>query len=219
MKKPSLRGVAFLAVLCCVAVGVASASSVNLVSKFSGSPITPTTVVNVDEPFPTAGDAYCSFTNGCGTIPSGGGTGFQWTAGDYVISSIFVLPTNSVTDLTANWNFQDFLGGGNTETWYVYVNGVAVAQAILPDDAYNGDILNVSGTVNFAGIGPVGGGYQVELVLQNTVPFGGGSVSWLDGGITGLSYNQTTVPEPSSMLLLGSGVIGLAGLMRRKLGK
>jgi hypothetical protein len=215
MKKPSLRSVAFLAVLCCLVVGMASASNISSLSKFSISPATPATVVNV--PFPTAGDAYCSATNGCGTIPAGGQTAFQWTAGDFVISSIFVLPTSSVTDLTANWNFQDFLGGGNTETWFVFVNGVAVAQATLPDDAYNGDILNVSGTVNFAGIAPVAGGYQVELVLQNTVPFGGGSVAWLDGGITGLSY--TSVPEPSSMMLLGSGVIGLAGLLRRKLGK
>jgi len=219
MKKPSLRSVAFLAVLCCLAVGMASATNINLVSKFSVSPYTSATTVNVNVPFPTAGDAYCSATNGCGTIPAGGGTDFQWTAGDFVTSSIFVLATNSVTDLTANWNFQDFLGGGNTETWYVYVNSVLVAQAVLPDDAYNGDILNVSGTVNFAGIGPVSGGYQVELVLQNTVPFGGGSVSWLDGGITGLSYNVNPVPEPSSMLLLGSGVIGLAGLLRRKSGK
>ncbi len=38
--------------------------------------------------------------------------------------------------------------------------------------------LTVTGTVNFAGIAPVAGGYQVELVLQNTVPFGGGSVAW-----------------------------------------
>ncbi len=71
----------------------------------------------------------------------------------------------------------------------------------------------VTGTVNFADIAPVAGGYQVELVLQNTVPFGGGSVAWLDGGITGLSYT----PEPGSMVLFGSGVIGLAGLLRRKL--
>jgi hypothetical protein len=121
-----------------------------------------------------------------------------------------------VTDLEANWFVQDFLGGGNTETWFAYVNGVAVAQVTLPDDAYNGDILNITGTVNFAGIAPVAGGYQVELILQNTVPFGGGSVAWMDGGITGLSYNVT--PEPGSMVLFGSGVIGLAGLLRRKFG-
>jgi hypothetical protein len=173
--------------------------------------------VVVNEPFPTAGDSYCSFTGGCGTIPAGGQTAFQWTAGDFVISSIFVLPTNSVTDLTADWSYQDFLGGGNTETWFVSVNGVAVATATLPDDSYNGDILTVTGTVNFAGIAPVAGGYQVELILQNTVPLGGGSVAWLDGGTTGLSFT-TPVPEPGSMLLFGTGAIGLAGLVRRKLG-
>jgi len=165
--------------------------------------------------FPAAGDAYCSTTNGCGNIPAAGQTAFMWTAGDYVLSSIFVLPTASVTDLTANWSFQDFLGDGNTETWYVYINGSVVAQAILPDDSYNGDILTTTGTVDFSGIAPVAGGYQLELILQNTVPLGGGSVAWLDGGITGLSYD-TGVPEPGSMLLLGSGIL-FAGLLRRKM--
>ena len=214
MKSQSLRSVALLVTLCFLAVGMASANS-SLQSFPHGPSLAGNTVTQV--PFPHAGDAYCSATDGCGTIPAGGQTAFQWTAGDFVISSIFVLPTTSVTDLSANWSFQDFLGNGNTETWFVYVNSVAVAQTTLPDDAYNGDILNVSGTVNFAGISPFAGGYQVELVLQNTVPFGGGSVAWLDGGTTDLSYSTSTTPEPGSMVLFGSGVIGLVGLLRRKL--
>ncbi|HVP55077.1 MAG TPA: PEP-CTERM sorting domain-containing protein [Candidatus Eisenbacteria bacterium] len=220
MRKPSVRSVAILVTLCCLAVGVASASSVTNLTKLTISPITPATTVTLTFPFPTAGDAYCSATNGCGTIPSGGQTDFQWTAGDFVLSSIFVVPNSTgATGLTANWSFQDFLGGGNTETWFVLVNGVAVAQAILPDDAYNGDIGTVTGSVTFGSIGPVAGGYQIELVLQNTVPFGGGSAAWLDGGTTGLTVDiVSTIPEPSSMLLVGTGVIGLAGLMRRKLG-
>jgi hypothetical protein len=185
-------------------------ASANSLPKLSTSSSLAAPIVS-NVPFPTAGDAYCG-SNMCGTIPAGGQTDFMWTAGNYVISSIFHIPAASVTDLEANWQFQDFLGG-NTETWYVYINGVAVAQATLPDDSYNGDILTVTGTVNFAGIAPVGGGYQVELVLQNTVPFGGGSVAWLDGGTTGLSYT----PEPGTMMLFGSGVIGIAGLLRRKL--
>jgi hypothetical protein len=169
-------------------------------------------VVNVS--FPTAGDTYCNATNGCGAIPSAGQTAFMWTAGDYVISGIFNLPTASVTDLTANWSYQDYLGGGNTETWFININGVTVGSAILPDDSHSGDILNFSGTFDFPGVAPVSDGYQVELVLQNTLPGSGGSVAFLDGGITGLSYD-TGVPEPGSMLLLGSGIL-FAGLVRRK---
>jgi hypothetical protein len=216
MNRQSFKGAALLIALCLVALGTASASNVGLQSLSHNSHLTGDVTVN--EPFPTAGDAYCSFTNGCGTIPSGGQTAFMWTAGDFVMSSVFVLATQSVTDLTANWQYQDFLGGGNTETWFALINGVAVAQAILPDDNYNGDIGTVTGTVNFAGIAPVNGGYQVELVLQNTVPFTGGSVAWLDGGITGLSYSSTTTPEPGSLVLLGSGIVGLAGVLRRKVG-
>jgi PEP-CTERM motif len=214
MKNKSLRSVALVATLCLLAVGLASASSLQSLSSTASR----FGVVNVNEPFPTAGDLYCSATNGCGTIPGGGQTDFMWTTGDFVISSVFVLPTTAVTDLTANWSFQDYLGGGNTETWAVFVNNIAVATAILPDDNFNGDIGTVTGTVNFAGIAPVAGGYQVSIVLQNTVPGGGGSVAWLDGGVTGLSYSPA-VPEPGTLMLFGSGAIGLAGLLRRKLGR
>lgn len=211
MNKTSLWSIALLIALCFATVGMASANVVSIGnSKLTAD-------VNVNVPFPTAGDFYCSATNGCGNIPAGGQTAYMWTTGDFVESSVFVLDTNLVTDLTANWIFQDFLGGGNTETWAVFVNNIAVATATLPDDNYGGDYLTVTGTVSFAGIAPVGGGYQVSLVLQNTVPFGGGSAAWADGGITGLSYAQTTTPEPASLLLLGSGVLGLAGFARRRL--
>jgi PEP-CTERM motif len=166
-------------------------------------------------PFPTAGDAYCSATDGCGTIPTGGQTASQWTTGDYVLSSVFTLPTTSVTDLTANWSFDNKLVNGSRETWFVYVNGIAVAQS-EPSDCGSCGVQTVTGTVNFADIAPVAGGYQVELLLQNTLAAGDGSVAWLDGGMTGLSYSA--VPEPSTWAMMGLGFagIGFAGYRARR---
>lgn len=190
----------------------ASAGTLQVVLQGAGASPADTTV---DVPFPTAGDSYCAAVNGCGTIPAGGQTTYMWTAGDWVESAIFTLPTNSVTDLTANWTFQDYLGDGNTETWDVLVNDVLVAIAILPDCDFCGSYYTVTGTVTFPGIAPVNGGYQIALVLENTIPGGEGSIAWTDGGTTGLSYSG--VPEPGSLALVGSGILLLAGLLRRKL--
>src|SRR5664279_5508797 len=142
MRNLSLRSVALAVTLCFLVVGMASASAVLPIRPVSSNEsLNSNSVVNVNDPFPTAGDAYCSFTIVCGNISAGGQTAFQWTAGDFVISSVFVLPTSSVTDITANWSYADFLGNGNTETWFALINGIAVAQVTLPDDGFNGDIL------------------------------------------------------------------------------
>lgn len=197
----------------CAVTGVASATSVYLQPLSGMTPINAGGFVTVTEPFPTAGDAYTSATDGNGVIPVGGQTAYQWTAGDSVTSSLFILGGPTVVGLSANWTYQDVIGGGNSETWFVYVNGVAVAEAVLPDCSFCGTDFTVAGSVSFADILPVGGGYTVQLVLQNTLPFGGGSVAWLDGGTTGL---DNTTPEPASMLLVGSGMLAFAGLLRRK---
>ncbi len=160
MNRLSVTRVAVFALLCVFVASAAFAgTTVPLIARGSFSGVDNDPTVNV--PFPTAGDAYCSATNGCGTIPVGGQTGFQWTAGDFVQSSVFQLPTNSVTDLTANWTYQDDLSGFD-ETWNVYVNNVLVAAAVLPDCGDCGTDGTVMGTVTFAGIAPLNGGYQVR---------------------------------------------------------
>lgn len=174
---------------------------------------------NVNIPFPSADNAYCSATNGCGTIPSGGQTAYQWTAGDYVLSDVFTnTGLTSVTDLIADWTYQDFLSSAASETWFVYVNGFAIAYVPIAGCGECGNDFTITGGIDFPSIAPVSGGYQVELVLQNTVFNGEGSVAWLDGGTTGLSgtNGQTIVPEPDSVALFGSGLVLLTGLLRRK---
>jgi hypothetical protein len=211
MKYFSLRSFAFVTMLCFVALGMASATSI---ASFTNATPTINAVTTTFIPFPAAGNTFCSATSGCGTIPAGGETDYMWTAGDFVQSASFSLWNGPIVGLSANWSYENFLGDGNAEVWYVYINNTPVAYFIAPDDNFNGDIFNVSGSVSFAPYTvPLASSYTVSLVLQNTVPFGGGSVGFFDGGVTGI----TTVPEPGSLALLGSGVVGLAGYLRRKL--
>lgn len=47
------------------------------------------------------------------------------------------------------------------------------------------------------------------------VPVRDGSQSWTDG-LPQTFYGGTPTPEPSSLMLLGSGIVGLAGLLRKR---
>jgi hypothetical protein len=173
---------------------------------------------SIVENFPTAGDAFTSAINGNGTIPSGGQTQYQWTTGDSVTSAVFTdIPSNSVTGLQENWTYQDVLGGGGSETWDILVNGLVVGSEKLTGCDYCSSDFTLTNTINFAGIAPLSGGYQVELLLANTVPGGEGSVAWLDGGETTLYYTPSSVvPEPSGLALLVLALMAAFGWARTR---
>ncbi len=109
--------------------------------------------------------------------------------------------TGSGTHYNASfWLYND---GGTPNDFTVYWNGVDVGP----------DLLNVGG---FAYTQYVAIPYLVGNVGANTISFGFRQ----DPAYWGLDDIVVTnaVPEPGSLMLLGSGILGLAGVIRRKLG-
>jgi hypothetical protein len=168
-------------------------------------------------PFPTAGDYYCSLTNGCGNLPSGGQTAYMWSQGDYVVSSNFTgTGLGSVNGLSYDFQVFNVIGGGNSETVDILLNNNVVGDFVVPDCNYCGSPVEFKGTLSFPTIGPLNGGYTLEMELTNTLPVGGGSIAFMDGGEFTLSSSGST-PEPGTILLFGTGALGLAGVLRRKI--
>jgi len=152
--------------------------------------------------FPTVGAYYFSATNGSGFITTYGQIAPMWTAGDFITQTFFNGP--DVADSFAfDFLVKDYLTDSNQEVANLYINGALVAVLTV-------DGVTVPTVFHFQGVFPISpsidgaGTYNYSWVLQNTIPPGGGSIAFY------------ATPEPSSIVLLGSGMLGLVGVLRRK---
>jgi hypothetical protein len=113
---------------------------------------------------------------------------------------------------------------GEAGYWNPFLNSFGLSLA----NSYNGvsGNIDVSAFQSQAPYGPAlfAGVNSVYMNNGNDVAISGGGSGvqiFADTNGNGLFgvYETTAVPEPSSLMLLGSGIAGLAGLVRRKLSK
>ena len=129
------------------------------------------------------------------TLPSGSYLGTQGTATTFNDFTFTALPVSPL------WTF----GFAGATYSFDLITLTSIEQRLVT----GGSLLNLVGSGNLM----ITGFDLTPGVFILTAQGTGGSFSFSS------SNSTTNVPEPASLLLLGSGLIGLAGVVRRRLRK
>jgi PEP-CTERM motif len=175
-----------------------------------------------------AGFAIPASGVGVTPITTPGNPGFQFSAGWFASTSSGIMEQDSLIQYTANVNQGGALitdlslsigGVGWTGTGSVVVDETACLGAVFPSCS-GGQVITLNvfdssagsklfDSASFAGVSEVDLEKDIEVVAGSN---GSASVSLVTN-----QFSEGQVPEPGSLVLFGTGIVGIAGLLRRKL--
>ncbi len=169
---------------------------------------------------PALADVSEQFPSPTSTVIDSGadGSGYYccfWDAsrGDSITQTYTGTGLASISGLDLAFSVPlNFLNSGAAVDWNVLVNGITVGSWMWTVADGTGPVNLAYNFSSIAGAGT----YTIEMAVTNIVPPGEGSIAISN---TGLATLVSGTPEPTTLGLIGAGLLGLGALARRKRNK